>query len=89
MAGCNVRGIRLGTLDGYFYPIRRGDGEIALDNRSGEIIQLQELVGFAVVKIRLPIPRGMAARTSRAKDKELGIWCPGCLLDIPAVGLGC
>ena len=34
------------------------------------------------------MPGRMAARTSRAKNKELGIWCPCCLLDIPAVGLG-
>ena len=31
----------------------------------------------------------MAAGTGRAEHKELGIWCPGCLLKIPAVGLGC
>ncbi len=30
----------------------------------------------------------MAAGTGRAAHEELGIWCPGRLLKIPAVGLG-
>jgi hypothetical protein len=46
MTGYNVGGIRLGALDGYYYPVRRGDSEIALDNRSGKIIQLQKLISF-------------------------------------------
>ena len=36
MAGYNVRGIRIGTLNGYFCAIRKGYSEIALNNRSGE-----------------------------------------------------
>ena len=85
MSGADVSRISSRALHLDLDPIGRTQFKVSLDDRTGEIVHLLERLLFAIVKVGLPMPRGVATGACGAKDEELRIGGPLVFLHIASM----
>ena len=85
MSGVDVSRISSRALHLDLDPIGRTQSKVSLDDRTGEVVHLLERLLFAIVKVGLPMPRGVATGACGAEDEELRIGGPLPFLNIAPV----
>lgn len=81
----NVPRIRGSALHLDLDPIGSSQFEVSLDDGPGELVHLFEHVPFAIVEVRLPMPRRVSTGTRGAENEELRIGRPLRFLNVAAM----
>src|SRR4029077_15403780 len=83
--GSDIRRISRSALHLDFDPIGSTQFKVPLNDGSREVVHFFEHLPFAIVEIRLPMPRRVSTRTCGAENKELRIGGPLHFLNVTSM----
>ena len=85
MSISDISRITRGALHLHFDPVRSRQFEISFDDWPGEVVYFSERVRSAVVKVSLPMPRGVSTGARGAEHEKLRVRRPLHFLNVAAV----